>query len=167
MKYQNLFPITTIFLLLFLSGNCVAQKLNLNDLIKAYTLDSLSLKNFCNGKQFRLEKISEDHWIHSYTFRSIQNDTISFIRTFPKSKAPYVFLYYYFNSDDDYLTFRNEALKAGFKLNKRYDLMRGKSVASDVRERFNKGTLQLELSTNNFDKTRHVLLLSYFANNNY
>ena len=158
--YKNLFKSILIILLLSAGGNCFAQKLSLEDIFKAYTLDSLALKSFCADKQFHLEKTDEDHWINSYTFRSDGDKSISFIRTFPKDQSGAIFLYYYFNSKDDYKSFRKAAEGNGFTLEKQFEVMLPGSKKRDYRERFGSSHMQMDLSTTDIGENRYVLLLS-------
>jgi hypothetical protein len=145
--------------LLLLSITCSAQKLELNDIIKIYTLDSLSLKTFSLEKKFRLDSVGEDHWINSYRFRSVTDPAISFIHTYPKDQSGEVFLYYYFDSKDDYKNFAKQVEKNGFEYIKYYELMPPGSKNKDLRERYDKGRLELELCKTNFGPYKYALLL--------
>jgi hypothetical protein len=140
-------------------GNCFAQKLSLDDIFKAYILDSLALKSFCADKQFTIEKVSEDNWINSYTFRSAVNKNISFVRTYPKDQSADIFLFYYFDSRDDYKDFRKAAESKGFTLEKEYEVMPPGSNKSDYRERFGNSHMQLDLCTTNIGQNKYILIL--------
>ena len=147
------------FIFLLSATLSFAQKLQLKDILIAYKLDSISLKTFCNEKQFELVDIKEDNWIFSYTFQSRTDKKISFIRTFPKDQSDKVFLYYYFDDKKDYKIFKDSLNIEGFEKLRSYEMFPNNPNMSDYREGFVTDNLELELCTTNLGKSRRTVLL--------
>lgn len=140
------------------------QKLQLDDILTSYKLDSISLKSFSKEKQFDLTKITEDNWIFSYNFQSTSDKKISFARTFPKDRSDNIYLYYYFDDKKDYQNFKDSLKSKGFKKSESYNIFPKNVRTGDFRESYTNDTLKLELSTSNFEKTKWALLLSKKSN---
>jgi hypothetical protein len=149
--------VSGICFLLF-TKSAVAQKLSLEEVLTAYTLDSIALNQFCTQKNFVLTKVKEDKWIFSYTYHAIPDKKISFIKTFPKDSTARTYLYYYFEEKKDYKSFK-DALKAkGFRNAGGYETLPGTQY-SDYRERYTTAQFQIELASPDMGDTKRVLLL--------
>jgi hypothetical protein len=153
------FAIIVFFLSVYNLIDLSAQGLKLTELLKIYSLDSLSLKEFCRIKQFDHLRITEDSWIYSYNFQSSVNGKISFIKTFPKDHSDQFFLYYYFNEKQDFKDFKDSLKVNGFKKLRSYNMFPQRTPLYDLRETYITKTLELELSMSNVDNTKYTLLL--------
>jgi hypothetical protein len=142
------------------------QKLQLADILTVYKLDSISLKAFCEGRQFELVKVTEDNWIFSYTFQSKTDKKISLIRTFPKDHSDQIFLYYYFDDKKDYKNLKDSLKSNGFEKFRSYNIFPENPSMSDYREGFVTENLELELSTSNVESKHRALLLFKRSNFN-
>jgi hypothetical protein len=95
-KMRFLFVFSLLFSCLYSNG----QSLQLSDLYKIYSLDSITLLKFCHDKNFEIKKIKEDKQSYFYEFNSIEDKKISFVRTFSKERNVAT-VTYYFNSNID------------------------------------------------------------------
>ena len=134
-----------------------AQTLQIDDVFKAYSLDSVDLKQFCLEKKFHLNEVSEDSYRSTQTYQSDDNNKISFVRTFPK-RGTSVFFYYYFDDQYEYKNFKKLIKTKGFKYDRSYEMFPN-SKQSDYRERYNSDKLTFELGTSNFGNSRYFVLL--------
>ena len=111
-----------IFLIFILSASCIqGQILSLDDIIRIRAMDSIELKIFCSEKGFKLKEIKEDNWIYSYSYYSPIDNSIWFIRTFPKDTTANRFVYYYFTDNKTRREFRKQMKNLEFKF-KRTDI---------------------------------------------
>ena len=135
------------------------QKLNLGEILTMYNLDSTSLIPFCKNRQFELVSIKEDNWGYTYSFHSITDKKISFIRTFSKKHSYEKGVFYYYDDKKDYKSFKDSLKMNGFEKFRTYEMFPDSPNGSEFREGFGTDSLELELSTSSRTGPKRCLLL--------
>jgi hypothetical protein len=162
MPLHNLIKIKLISCLLFFipCSYACAQTVQMDDLLKAYSLDSISLRTFLHQKGFHIETSrDEDSYRVSYTYYADSTRTGAYIdRTFPKISKNLVFLYYHFSDPNEYKYFKKTVKANGFKFNKSYEAFPNSKI-SDFREQYTRGDMNLELSSSGSGKNKMYVLL--------
>lgn len=110
----------TILTLILLNHFSFGQVLDLSDIMKVRTMDSVELRTFCSERGFRVKEKKEDNWIYSHSHFSPNYNSVWFIRTFPKDTAGMRFVYYYFTDNETRNEFKKQIKDSGFKFNRTY-----------------------------------------------
>jgi hypothetical protein len=161
MRKKNTCKFIFGFAFLVLANISNGQKLQLDDILTAYRLDSAALKAFCREKQFDWLVIEENNWMVSHIFQSATDRKIKFIRTFPKDQSDKIFLYYYYDDKKEYKGFKDSLKVKGFAKRGSHEMLPDVQNYTDQRERYVTDKLELELSTSNFAGRRSRTLLLY------
>lgn len=152
------FVISLTFILLCFHSN--AQKLKMGDLLKAYSLDSISLKKFLNEKNFHPGTApDEDDYRVGYTYYADTVANVSIDRTFPKLNKRLVFLYYHFSDQAEYKDLKKSIKANGFKYIRSYKAFPDVPAISDFREQFSNDNLKIELSSSRLGRDKKFVLL--------
>jgi len=149
------FFIVSAFIIGIHSNNLNAQGLQFNDLIKAYSLDSISLKEFCTTLSYGITKIKVDNWNYTYMFQSNTDKKLQLVRTFPKDKSISVILYYYFNKFKEYKSIKSDLMSNGYTSLK---VMNVNSIQATA-ESYMKDQIQIEIITSSTGPSRYTLLI--------
>jgi hypothetical protein len=105
----------TILTLTLLSHFSYGQTLNLDDIINVRTMDSIELRTFCSERGFKIKEKKEDNWIYSHSYFSQTDNSIWFLRTFPKDTTGNKFVYYYYADNKTQGEFKRQMKDKGFK----------------------------------------------------
>ena len=92
------------------------QTLSLEEIFSIREMDSVALSKFCFEKGFRVKQKKEDNWIYSYSYSSSTNNSIWFIRTFPKDTNGIKYVYYYYTDSKTQKEFKKLIKEKKFKL---------------------------------------------------
>jgi hypothetical protein len=113
-----------IFALALLAFSTRGQGLTLDDIVAIRTMDSLTLKQFSDGKGFDLKEVDIDTWGSVHKYYSRTDNSVSFERTFPTGKdffkrdttmRDHRMVYYRFSAKETLKEFRKKIKEKGFK----------------------------------------------------
>ena len=147
-----------LFLLIIKCQTSISQALHLDDLIKVYSMDSSSFKQYCNEKGLRLKESGT--WYEKDAFFTYLSDSFSIERVYSKTVVHLVT--YRTSSVNQYFSLKKSFKRGGFKSIRGY-IVKLPTGIYYLREKFYKDLIWFELfSTNSREKgtDKYVLTLS-------
>ena len=155
---MNLKLLLSLVLLVVISS-ARGQYLSFDELSKIHTLDSVSLKQYCEEKKYVLKKVTTTKYSVSYSYRSADKKSVSFTRSFPNDPPGHVYVYYYLNNAKAYREIKTSAKAAGFTFDKKYAMPAASPDMQNEMERYVKDDVELEFEISNVGPGRYVVTL--------